>query len=83
MDLVAGVKKVLVIMEHNSKDGAAKLVRECSLPLTGKNVVHQVITELGEFTIDTNGLTLVALAPDVSLEEITAKTEADFTVKLQ
>lgn len=82
MDLVAGVKKVLVIMEHNSKDGAAKLVRECSLPLTGKNVVHQVITDLGEFVIDANGLTLTALAPDVSLDEIRVKTEASFSVAL-
>jgi len=80
MDLVAGVKKVLVIMEHNSKDGGAKLVRECTLPLTGKNVVHQVITELGEFTIDAGGLTLIALAPEVSVEEIRAKTEAEFKV---
>jgi len=82
MDLVAGVKKVLVIMEHNSRDGAAKLVKECSLPLTGKNVVHQVITELGEFTIGAGGLTLTALAPDVSLDEIRAKTEAEFTVAI-
>jgi len=80
MDLVAGVKKVLVIMEHNSKDGGAKLVRECNLPLTGKNVVHQVITELGEFTIDAGGLTLITLAPDVSVDEIRAKTEAEFKV---
>ena len=80
MDLVAGVKKVLVIMEHNSKDGAAKLVKECSLPLTGKSVVHQVITELGEFTIGAGGLTLIALAPDVTLDEIRAKTEAEFRV---
>ncbi|MEK6746375.1 MAG: CoA transferase subunit B [Pseudomonadota bacterium] len=80
MDLVAGVKKVIVIMEHNAKDGAAKLVRECSLPLTGKQVVHMVITELGEFTIDKNGLTLTTLAPDVTLDEIKSKTEAEFIV---
>jgi 3-oxoacid CoA-transferase B subunit len=80
MDLVAGVKKVLVIMEHNSKDGGAKLVRECNLPLTGKNVVHQVITELGEFTIDAGGLTLIAIAPEVTVDEIRAKTEAEFKV---
>ena len=82
MDLVAGVKKVLVIMEHNSKDGAAKLVRECSLPLTGKTVVHQVITALGEFTIGAGGLTLIALAPDVTVDEISAKTEAEFRVAI-
>lgn len=82
MDLVAGVKKVVVIMEHNSKDGAAKLVRECSLPLTGKRVVHQVVTDLAEFSIDKNGLTLTALAPDITLDEVKAKTEADFTVSI-
>jgi 3-oxoacid CoA-transferase B subunit len=81
MDLVAGVKKVIIIMEHNAKDGAAKLVRECSLPLTGKRVAHMVITELGEFTIDKNGLKLTALAPDVTLDEVRAKTEAEFTVQ--
>ena len=80
MDLVAGVKKVLVIMEHNSKDGAPKLVNECSLPLTGKCVVHQVITELGEFTIGEDGLTLITLAPDVTIDEIRSRTEADFKV---
>ncbi len=81
MDLVAGVKKVIIIMEHNAKDGAAKLVRECSLPLTGKRVAHMVITELGEFTIDKNGLKLTALAPDVTLDEVRSKTEAEFTVQ--
>ncbi len=82
MDLVAGVKKVIIIMEHNSKDGAAKLVKECTLPLTGKRVAHQVITDLGEFTIDKNGLTLTALATDVTLDEICSKTEAEFKVAL-
>ncbi len=78
MDLVAGVKKVVVIMEHNSKDGAAKLVKECTLPLTGKNVVHQVITDLAEFTIDKDGLTLRELAPNVTIDEVRARTEAPF-----
>lgn len=82
MDLVAGVKKVIIIMEHNSKDGAAKLVKECTLPLTGKRVAHQVITDLGEFTIDKNGLTLTALATDVTLDEIRSKTEAEFKASL-
>ena len=83
MDLVAGVKKVVVIMEHNAKDGTAKLVRECSLPLTGKQVVHLVITDLGEFSVTPEGLALTALAPNVTLEEIRAKTEAEFSVNLQ
>lgn len=80
MDLVAGVKKVIIIMEHNSKDGGAKLVRECSLPLTGKQVAHMVITELAEFTISKDGLTLTALAPEITLDEVRAKTEAEFKV---
>jgi 3-oxoacid CoA-transferase B subunit len=78
MDLVAGVKKVLVIMEHNAKDGSAKLVRECTLPLTGKQVVHMVITDLAEFIITEDGLKLNELAPNVTLEELCAKTEAKF-----
>ena len=79
MDLVAGVKKVIIIMEHNAKDGAAKLVRECSLPLTGKQVAHVVITELAEFTVGKDGLKLITLAPDVTIDEVRAKTEAEFT----
>lgn len=78
MDLVAGVKKVLVIMEHNAKDGAAKLVRECTLPLTGKRVVHMVITDLAEFIITKDGLKLTELAPGITLDELRAKTEAEF-----
>lgn len=76
MDLVAGVKKVVVIMEHNAKDGGAKLVKECNLPLTGKQVVHMVITELGEFEITPGGVKVTALAPGVTLDEVKAKTEA-------
>ncbi len=83
MDLVAGVKKVVVLMEHNAKDGSAKLVKECTLPLTGKKVVHMVITELGVFTIGKNGLTLIELANGVTLEEIQSRTEAKFSVNFQ
>ena len=83
MDLVAGVKKVVVIMDHNAKDGAAKLVRECSLPLTGKQVVNMVISELGVFAIGGEGLSLIELAPGVGVEEVRAKTEAAFTSRLQ
>ena len=79
MDLVAGVKKVVVIMEHTAKD-EPKLLHKCNLPLTGAGVVDMVITDLGVFTIDKKGggMTLVELAPDVSLDEIKAKTEANF-----
>ncbi|CAA9277013.1 MAG: Succinyl-CoA:3-ketoacid-coenzyme A transferase subunit B [uncultured Craurococcus sp.] len=85
MDLVAGVKKVVVLMEHTA-GGKPKLLRECSLPLTGARVVDMVITELGVFEIARKGETevkLVELAPEVTLEEITAKTEASFTVALR
>ncbi|MFB9268134.1 3-oxoacid CoA-transferase subunit B [Bradyrhizobium erythrophlei] len=84
MDLVAGVKKVVVVMEHvaKAKDGSVdpKLLRVCTLPLTGKRVVDMVITDLGVFNIDKKGgeMTLIELAPDVTIEEITAQTGAKF-----
>jgi 3-oxoacid CoA-transferase subunit B len=83
MDLVAGVKRVVVIMEHNAKDGSAKLVTECNLPMTGVGVVDLIITDLGVFEITTSGMALIELADGVSVEEITAKTEAKFSVTLQ
>ncbi|MCI0756752.1 CoA transferase subunit B [Teichococcus vastitatis] len=81
MDLVAGVKKVVVLMEHTA-GGKPKLLRECTLPLTGKAVVDMVVTELGVFSIDrTLGrMALVELAPGVTLEEMREKTEATFSV---
>jgi 3-oxoacid CoA-transferase subunit B len=82
MDLVAGVKKVVVVMEHTAKD-EKKLLHKCSLPLTGAGVVDMVITDLGVFAIDKKGkggMTLVELAPEVSVDEIKAKTEASFSV---
>jgi 3-oxoacid CoA-transferase subunit B len=81
MDLVAGVKRVVVVMEHTSKDGASKLLKKCTLPLTGVKVVDLVITDLGVFEIDKHGsapMRLTELADGVSLDEITAKTEAPF-----
>lgn len=86
MDLVAGVKRVVVLMDHNSKDGGAKIVNECEFPLTGKGVVDRVITELGIFDITpSNGsssLYLTELAPDVTVDEVTSRTEAPFEVAL-
>jgi 3-oxoacid CoA-transferase subunit B len=82
MDLVAGVKKVVVVMEHVAKDGP-KLLNRCTLPLTGAGVVDMVITDLGVFKINQkghDGLTLIELADGVTLDEIRAKTEAEFTV---
>jgi 3-oxoacid CoA-transferase subunit B len=83
MDLVAGVKRVVVIMEHNAKDGSAKLVSECNLPMTGVGVVDLIITDLGVFEITESGMALIELADGVSVEEITVKTEAKFSVALQ
>ena len=85
MDLVAGVKRVVVVMEHEAK-GQAKLLCECNLPLTGKRVADLVITDLGVFTLARRGETdmrLVELADGVTVEEIAAKTEARFTVALE
>jgi 3-oxoacid CoA-transferase subunit B len=84
MDLVAGVKKVVVVMEHVAKDGA-KLLKRCTLPLTGAGVVDMVITDLGVFRVDAkgkDGLTLIELADGVTLDEIRSKTEAEFAVAL-
>ncbi len=78
MDLVAGVKRVVVLMEHAAKD-EAKLLKACNLPLTGARVVSLVITDLGVFSIDnkgTGGVSVLEIAPGVSLDEIRAKTEA-------
>lgn len=76
MDLVAGVKRVIVLMEHNTKDGGAKLVRECTLPLTGVGVVDMIITELGVFTVEESGLTLREIASGTTEKEIRERTEA-------
>jgi len=85
MDLVAGVKRVVVLMEHTAKGDVPKLLRQCELPLTGSRVVDMVITELAVFTIDRRGdggTTLVELAPDVTLDEVKAKTGAEFHIAL-
>ena len=85
MDLVAGVKRVVVVMEHSAKDGA-KLLHKCTLPLTGERVVDMVITDLAVFTIDkhgNDGMALIELADGVTLDEVKAKTEASFRVALK
>ena len=81
MDLVAGVKKVVVVMEHSAKDGP-KLLHKCNLPLTGAGVVDLIITDLGVFEVPEKGrdgdLRLLEMAPDVTVDELRAKTEAPF-----
>ena len=82
MDLVAGVKRVVVVMEHTEKTGAPKLLKACTLPLTGQGVVDLVVTDLGVFDVSRGRkpLTLLEMAPGVTVDEIRAKTEAPFEV---
>jgi len=81
LDLVAGVKRLIVVMEHANKNGKPKLVKSCSLPLTGSRCVDMVITDLAVFAIDRKAgeMRLTELAPGMTLEEVKARTDADFT----
>jgi len=84
MDLVAGVKRVVVVMDHAAKDGAPKLLKKCALPLTGKEVVDMVITNLGVFDVERGkGMTLVELADGVTVDEVAKFTEARFKTALR
>ncbi|MCT4635052.1 MAG: 3-oxoacid CoA-transferase subunit B [Rickettsiales bacterium] len=80
MDLVANVDRVVILMEHVAKNGSPKLLKECSFPLTGKACVSRVITDLGIMDIDKDGMHLIRIANGTTLDEIKAKTEANFTV---
>jgi 3-oxoacid CoA-transferase subunit B len=84
MDLVAGVKKIVVVMEHTNKAGESKILKTCTLPLTGTQCVDMIVTDLCVFTLERGktGLTLIELAPGVTLDEVKAKTRAQFATAI-
>lgn len=82
MDLVVGAKRVIVIMEHVNKNGESKIKKQCELPLTGKGVVHRLITDLAVFDFTTDGMQLIEMAEGVTIEEVKEKTAASFSIAL-
>jgi 3-oxoacid CoA-transferase subunit B len=80
MDLVAGAKRVIITMEHTTKDGKPKILRQCSLPLTGARVVHRIITDMAVIDVSAAGLALVEIAPGLTIEAVASATEADLKI---
>lgn len=82
MDLVNGAKKIVVVMEHVNKKGESKVKKNCGLPLTGKNVVNRLITELGVFDFKNGEMQLIELQPNVTIDDVKSNTEAEFRICL-
>jgi 3-oxoacid CoA-transferase len=82
MDLVSGVRRVIVLMEHNARDGTPKILKSCTLPLTGKAVVNMIITDLCVFDVGLSGLVLTELHPGVTIDDVRAKTGCEFSIAI-